>query len=233
MKNTNPKPCIHTGHRKRLRETILKAGLKNLDEIKILEFVLTLAIPRGDVNETAHLLLSEFKSISNILDASISDLQKVAGIGESTAEILTILPQLVDFYIQDKAKHQLCFANVSQLAKYAKSLFADKKSEYVYAILLKKDHATLAHSQIIGKGDISCVKFDLLEITKLLISKNASAVAFAHNHPNGNCTPSSADVDATSRLKTFVESFGIFFVDSLIIGKDEYFSFKLNQTYKF
>ena len=133
-----------------MRETILKAGLKNLDEIKILEFILTLAIPRGDVNETAHLLLSEFKSISNILDANISDLQKVAGVGESTAEILTILPQVVDFYIQDKAKHQLCFANVSQLAKYAKSLFADKKSEYVYAILLKKDHATLAHSQVIG-----------------------------------------------------------------------------------
>ena len=233
MKNTPDKTCIHDGHRKRMRETILKAGLKNLDEIKILEFILTLAIPRGDVNETAHLLLSEFKTISNILDAKPLELQKIKGVGKSAAEILAILPQVAEYYVHDKAKNQICFNNVADLAKYCKTLFINKKSENIYAILLKKDHATLAHSEIIGKGDIACVKFDLLEITKLLINKNANAIAFAHNHPNGDCTPSSADIDATARLKTFVESFGIFFVDSLIISKDKYFSFKLNQSYKF
>lgn len=233
MKNTPDKTCIHDGHRKRMRETILKAGLKNLDEIKVLEFILTLAIPRGDVNKTAHLLLSEFKTISNILDAKPLELQKIKGVGKSAAEILAILPQVAEYYVHDKAKNQICFNNVADLAKYCKTLFMGKKSEYVYAILLKKDHATLAHSQVIAKGDIACVKFDLLEITKLLINKNANAIAFAHNHPNGDCTPSSADVDATARLKTFVESFGIFFVDSLIISKDKYFSFKLNQSYKF
>lgn len=233
MNKTKKKSCIHDGHRKRMRETIIKAGLKNLDEIKILEFILTLAIPRGDVNTTAHLLLNEFKSISNILNADPLSLQKVSGIGKSAAEILTILPQIVEFYNLDKAKNEICFRNIADLAKYSQSLFENKTSECVYAILLKKDHATLAHTQLINNGDIASVKFDLLDLTKLLITKNATAIAFVHNHPNGNCTPSSADVDASLRLKTFVESFGMFFVDSLIIGKDDYFSFKLNQSYRF
>ena len=214
MNESKKTPCIHDGHRKRMRETIIKAGLKNLDEIKILEFILTLAIPRGDVNTTAHLLLNEFKSISNILNADSLSLQKVSGIGKSAAEILTILPQFVDFYNTDKAKSEICFRNISELAKYSQSLFKNKNSECVFVILLKKDNSTLAHTQLISKGDIASVKFDLLDLTKLLITKNATAIAFAHNHPNGNCTPSSADVDASLRLKTFIESFGMCFVDS-------------------
>ena len=233
MKTTKDNTQIHNGHRKRMRETIIKAGLKNLDDIKVLEFILSLAIPRGDVNKTAHLLLAEYKSISRVLDADPLELQKIEGVGKTTAEILTILPQLVEFYNQDKAKNEICFKNVCDLAKYSRTLFADKTTECMYAILLKKDNSTLMHIQKIGTGNIACVKFDLLEITKLLISKNASAVAFVHNHPNGDCTPSSADVDASSRLKTFVESFGMIFIDSLIIGKNQYFSFKFNQPYDY
>ena len=75
------RPHYH-GHRKRLRERFLKNGLAGFAEHEIVELLLTLAIPRADVKQPAKALLGRFGSLRGVLDAPLSELRSVAGVGE-------------------------------------------------------------------------------------------------------------------------------------------------------
>ena len=48
---------LHEGHRARLLDLALNAGVDNMSDIQVVEFFLTYIFPRGDVNPLAHRLL--------------------------------------------------------------------------------------------------------------------------------------------------------------------------------
>ena len=76
------KPEAHYhGHRKRLRERFQQSGLAGFAEHEVIELLLTLAIPRLDVKQPAKALLKQFGSLRGVLDAPLTELQSVKGIG--------------------------------------------------------------------------------------------------------------------------------------------------------
>lgn len=93
-----PKPRpggIHAGHRSRIRQRFLTTGLAGFQDHEVLEFLLYYAIPRRDVNETAHLLLARFGTLAAVLDATERELCAVPGVGPGTAHFLNLIPQLM------------------------------------------------------------------------------------------------------------------------------------------
>ena len=55
---------------------------------------------------------------------------------------------------------------------------------------------------------------------------NASRIMVAHNHPSGDSSPSREDKKSTMKIKEACDLMGISLLDHIIIGEDEYFSFK-------
>lgn len=45
---------IHEGHRQRLLDLAISAGVDNMSEVQVMELFLTYIFPRGDVNPLAH-----------------------------------------------------------------------------------------------------------------------------------------------------------------------------------
>lgn len=86
---------VHAGHRRRMRQRFLTTGLSGFQDHEVLEFLLYYAIPRRDVNETAHLLLDRFGSLPGVLDAPEKELCQVPGVGPGTAHFLTLIPELM------------------------------------------------------------------------------------------------------------------------------------------
>ena len=78
------RPHYH-GHRQRLRERFLKSGLAGFGEHEVVKLLPTLAIPRSDVKPPAKELVSRFGSVRGVLDAPLSELRAVAGVGEVAA----------------------------------------------------------------------------------------------------------------------------------------------------
>lgn len=66
------------------------------------------------------------------------------------------------------------------------------------------------------------------EVVKAGLSHNAAAVIFAHNHPSGDTTPSSADKALTTELKRTLAMVDIRALDHLVVGRNESFSFAEN-----
>ncbi|STY60095.1 DNA repair protein RadC [Mannheimia haemolytica] len=48
----------------------------------------------------------------------------------------------------------------------------------------------------------------------------------AHNHPSGSCLPSESDRSLTKKIEMACELVDIRFVDHIIVGKGDYFSFE-------
>ena len=89
---------LHEGHRERLRQRFLREGLESFQEHEVLELLLTYAIPRADVNGTAHRLMERYGSLAATLNAPLSSLTQVEGVGERAAAFLKLLPQLLRRY---------------------------------------------------------------------------------------------------------------------------------------
>ena len=96
------KTNVHEGHRQRIRERFLKEGLENFHDHNILELLLFHSIPVKDTNEEAHALINRFGSLSEVFDADYEELCKVKGIGERSALLIKLMPELFREYEKDK-----------------------------------------------------------------------------------------------------------------------------------
>ena len=72
----------HEGHRERLKRRFLLEGLDHFEPHNALELLLFYAVGRCDTNGLAHELLDRFGSIAGVMDAPISELMKVKGVGK-------------------------------------------------------------------------------------------------------------------------------------------------------
>ena len=87
-------PPKHAGHRSRVKSEFLTRGMEGWPPHRALEMLLFYAIPQGDVNGLAHDLIERFGSLSGVFDATIEDLKTVPGVGEHSAILLKMMPQI-------------------------------------------------------------------------------------------------------------------------------------------
>lgn len=64
------------------------------------------------------------------------------------------------------------------------------------------------------------------EVFKTAILGNSASIIIAHNHPSGDISPSSEDINITNRLKEAGKIMGIDLIDHIIIGDRSYTSLK-------
>lgn len=86
---------IYSGRRQEMRERFSMLGFFGYQPHEVLEQYLYDVIPRGNTNETAHLLLQRFGTLDGVFTAPRDELIKVRGIGEKSADyILSLYPEI-------------------------------------------------------------------------------------------------------------------------------------------
>jgi len=66
------------------------------------------------------------------------------------------------------------------------------------------------------------------EVFKSAIITNSACIIIFHTHPSGNITPSIEDKMVTALLDKASQIIGIPIIDHIILGIDDFYSFKLN-----
>ena len=69
------------GHRRRLREKFIRSGISGFHDYEIVELLLTVGIPRKDCKQQAKEAIRKFKTLRDVLEAPIEELQEIKGIG--------------------------------------------------------------------------------------------------------------------------------------------------------
>ena len=93
---------IHAGHRERLKERFRENGLKAFSDVEAIELLLFYALPRCNTNEIAHNLLNRFGSYKAVMEADISELKLVQGVGENAATLIRLVSETNARYLSSQ-----------------------------------------------------------------------------------------------------------------------------------
>jgi DNA repair protein RadC len=217
----------YLGHRKRLRERFLKAGFAGFADHEIVELLLTLAIPRGDVKGPAKELLQRFENLRGILDAPLDDLRETRGIGEVVPIVLRIIREAATLYLQQKGEAGQPMSDPQVLSKFWRLRLGDLRDE-VFEVAYLDTAARLLRDGIerLGAGTIDRATVYPRKVMEAALRRGAAALVFAHNHPNRDVTPSEQDKLITEALVLAATTLNIQVLDHLIVSSDKVFSFR-------
>lgn len=214
---------MHDGHRERMKRRFNEHGLENFDDVNILELLLFYALPRGDTNPLAHRLLDRFGSISAVFDAPIAELTKVEGVGENTATLIRLIPQLSRRYMISRSAFDNILDSTDAIGRYIVPRFYGEKDEVVYLISLDAKLKVI-NSRCIARGQAETVGFSIRKAVETALAANASAAVLAHNHTSGIALPSTEDRESTERLFGALAAVDIVLLDHIIVADDDYVS---------
>jgi len=218
---------LHEGHRERLKRRFIEQGLDGFEDHQVLELLLFFSIPRKDTNDIAHRLISTFGSISNVFEAHPKDLQKVNGVGENSAILISLISQISRRYLADKNRKTFQLRNVEVASEYIKSLFVGRKNEVFYVICLDTQ-LNVIYSAPLFEGTVKEAVVYPRKVVECVIRYNASSVILAHNHPGGSVRPSMDDINTTQKIVNALSTIGVTVNDHFIVAGDKYYSFAQN-----
>jgi len=216
---------LHAGHRSRVKEEFLRRGLDSFPEHRVLELLLFYAIPQGDTNELAHRLMERFGSLAGVLDASVEDLCAVSGVGEHTALLLRMIPELCGRYVASRSSVGDIVDCSARVREVLEPYFFGARNEMVYLLCLDGKRKVLGVRKI-TEGSINAAEVTTRRITEEAMSLRATAVILAHNHVSGLAIPSQEDCSTTRYLKQVLEPVGIELLDHVVFCDDDMVSMK-------
>ena len=219
------RPSYIGGHRKRLRNRFLVGGAEPLPDYELLELILFRALKNGDVKPIANLLIDTFGDFNRVLSAPIERLTEVKGVGPETALDLKLIEAATHRMSQAKVLKRPIISSWNALLDYCRVSMSHRETEMFRILFLDRKNVLIA-DEIQGKGTVDHVPVYPREVIKRALELNASALILVHNHPSGDPTPSTADIDMTERILSACEVVGITLHDHLVIGKSTEVSFK-------
>ena len=190
------------------REKLLQQGVEALNDQELLAIFLRTGIRGIPVMQLSENVLKTFGSLRGLLTASIEDFCKVKGLGKTQ-------------YIQLQATKEMTKRYLSQQMEASETI-----SEPYMAIIFLDNQNRLIRTEKMFFGTINQASVHPREVVKAALKCNAAAIIIAHNHPSGECTPSDADRHLTKRIELACDLVDIRFVDHIIVGKGDYFSFE-------
>ena len=191
--------------------------------MQTLELLLFYAVPRRDTNALAHSLLDHFGSLSQVLEGSPEELQKVEGIGDHAALLLTLIPQLARRYMVNRTQDVKVLPTLDSCAQYLVPRFFGRKTETVFLLCLDAKCKVLCCKEV-GSGGTNSVAISVRKIVETAIGMGASTVVLAHNHPSGLAVPSPEDIQVTRQIAQALKAVDVLLADHIIVADDDYVS---------
>jgi DNA repair protein RadC len=218
------KPHVH-GHRERLRERALKGGLAPLPDYELLELFLFRTFRNGDVKPIAKALIDRFGSLAGVMGASVEELRTVASIGSEAALDLKALHEITVRIGREPVRKRPVISSWTALLAYVRAAMAHESREQFRVLFLDKKNQLIV-DEVMHQGTVDHAPVYPREVARRALETAASSVILVHNHPSGDPSPSTADVDMTRQIIEALKALRIAVHDHLVVGRDGVASFK-------
>lgn len=218
-------PSYIRDHRKRLRDRFLTGGAQALPDYEMLELVLFRALPRRDVKPLAHDLIARFGDFNGVVSAQAEQLQAVPGVGAAVICELKLVEAAAHRLSRARVLGQPVISSWAALLDYCQTAMAHRQTEQFRVFFLDRRNMLIGDEEQ-ARGTVDHVPVYPREVVKRALQLNASALILVHNHPSGDPTPSTADIDMTRQIEAAAQTMGITLHDHIIVGRSCELSFR-------
>ena len=190
---------LHTNHRKRTLAKFSKQGAEVFYDHQLLEMLLFFCIPRKDTNPIAHKLLNKFGSLERMLYAPIEKLKEVDGIGERSAQLIS-LSAAIARNAEVKAASAYPLDSDFRRRRYISSWYHARPAGTVAITLLDYKYRII-ETVALSEGRTVRPEEYAYPISKAVNETGASYALLSHNHEDGVRYPSVEDVYLTCSIE--------------------------------
>ena len=205
----------------RPRERFLKHDPEALSDSELFAIILRTGSPNENVIDMSNRLIKEY-GLNNLFNCSVTELQKIKGIGPSKAMQLLAMAELGKRYSQSKNPIKKISRSKDVFDLFHERL-KDKKQEEFYVLMLNSQNNIIGE-QLVSKGILDASILHPREVFKPAIKNSASKIILVHNHPSGDSKPSDEDVEITRKINNLGKDLNIILLDHIIIGNEEWWS---------
>jgi len=209
----------------RPREKVMANGIQFLSDSELLAILLGSGARNVTAVELArHLLRSVDNNLQELGRQSLTDLQKIRGVGPAKA--ITVLAAL-ELGRRRAGMHHIDRVPVKSsrtVYELFHPLLGDLDHEEFWLLMLNRANRVLGRYKV-SQGGLAGTVIDTRIILKKALDNLATSIIVCHNHPSGNNQPSDADVKITEKLKKAADMLEIKLLDHVIIADKSYFSF--------
>lgn len=215
----------YVDHRKRLRQRFLDGGPDALPDYELLELLLTMAIPRGDVKPAAKALMKRFGTFDGVVNASVDDLRTVKGMGEVSPVAIKVVRAAADRLLRSEVTGKPVLSSFESVIDYCRLAMGFEEREQFRVLFLDRKNNLLT-DEVQQKGTVDHAPVYPREVARRSIELNATAVILVHNHPSGDPTPSRADIAMTKEIVAAAKAVGVTVHDHIVIVRDSHASLR-------
>jgi len=214
-----------SGHRARLRQRLLDGGPDAFLDHELVEYLLTLTIPRRDMKPLARTLLAEFGSIGALLGADPQTLRRVDGLSDAAIAAIKIAEASALRLLRSAVMDRPILSNWQALLDYLHADMAHRATERVRILHLDTKNRLIRDEQV-SEGSIDQAALYVRDVVKRALELNSAAIILVHNHPSGDPKPSRADIALTRDVIDACRPLGLSVHDHVIIGTSGHASLK-------
>jgi DNA repair protein RadC len=212
----------------RPREKMIKEGYKALSDEELLAILIATGSKKKNSIELAREILETF-SYDQLNKITVEELSVIDGIKTAKASTIVAALQFGKRVNQKVLNKDIEVIKGSKdVYLLMKNYFISSTKEHFYTILLNAKNAIISIEHI-STGDLTSSIVNPREVYTPAVKRSARSIVFVHNHPSGNPQPSRDDILITQRLVEAGNILDIKVLDHLVIGLDDYYSFKENN----
>ena len=205
-----------TGHRARLRSKLLDAGPDAFHDYELLEYLLSLTIPRVDTKPLAKRLLHDFGGIGPLLSAD-PDALKRERLSDATIAALKIAQAAALRLLETRVEDRPILSSWDALGDYLHAAMAHARVEEVRVLFLNAKNMLIAN-EALWQGSVDEASVHVREVIARAIALGATALIIVHNHPSGDPSPSQQDIRLTRDLVEAGRHMKVTVHDHVIVG---------------
>ena len=210
-------------------EKCLHSGPGALSDAELLAVLLRSGAEGVSALEMSRCILKSLAggSLAMLHGAGMEDLLQIRGVGRVKAIQIQCIAELSRRIAQAKigAEDDLVYDSPETVGAYFMEEMRHENQEIVIVLCLSSKGRLLGR-RVISRGSINAAILDPREIYKEALSRRAASIILLHNHPSGDPSPSSEDIEITNRIAQAGELIGIPLLDHLVIGDRAFVSMR-------
>ncbi|WDF81689.1 DNA repair protein RadC [Lacticaseibacillus pabuli] len=170
-------------------------------------------------------LLTRFPQLEGLALADTATLAALPHVGSQRATLITAALAFATCTLQQTTvAHDQVFSS-EQIGQHLSQRYAGIKQEQLIVFYLNVKNRIISE-EVVAMGTIESSAVDLRVILRRALLLGASRLVLSHNHPSGDCAPSSQDESLTESLRVSSQMIGVELLDHLVVGGNDYVSFR-------